>query len=84
MNFHNIFDFQRESKYHRKYHIDVTPEIYVLSNKFEQLYHGRIDDSQRESEISTTDLKNALKEILEGKEVNTPETKAFGCSIKRI
>ncbi len=30
MNFHNVIDFQRESKYHRKYHIDVTPEIYVL------------------------------------------------------
>lgn len=61
-----------------------TPEIYVLNNKFELLYHGRIDDSQRESEIISTDLRNALNEILEGKEVSTPETKAFGCSIKRI
>ena len=61
-----------------------TPEIYVLSNEFELLYHGRIDNSKRESDVSVTDLANTLSEILAGKEVSTPETKAFGCSIKRI
>jgi peroxiredoxin len=29
-NFHNVFDLKQESKYPRKYHVDVTPEIYVL------------------------------------------------------
>ena len=61
-----------------------TPEIYVLSDEFELLYHGRIDNSRRESEISVTDLRNALDEILSGKSVSNPETKAFGCTIKRI
>jgi len=61
-----------------------TPEIYVLSNEFELLYHGRIDNSKRESDVSVTDLANTLDEILSGREVSTPETKAFGCSIKRI
>jgi len=61
-----------------------TPEIYVLSNEFELLYHGRIDNSKRESDVTVTDLANTLDEILSGREVSTPETKAFGCSIKRI
>ena len=61
-----------------------TPEIYVLSSDFELLYYGRIDNSRRESEVNVTDLRNALDEILSGKSVSNPETKAFGCTIKRI
>ena len=67
-----------------KFEASYTPEIYVLSNNFELLYHGRIDNSRRESEVNSSDLKNTLDEILSGKEVSNPETKAFGCTIKRI
>jgi peroxiredoxin len=67
-----------------KFEASYTPEIYVLNNEFELLYHGRIDNSRRESEVNTTDLRNALEEILSGKSVSNPETKAFGCTIKRI
>jgi len=62
----------------------VTPEIYVLNSGFEVLYHGRIDDSRDESDISSKDLENALNEILSGKKVTNGETKAFGCTIKRV
>lgn len=62
----------------------VTPEIYVLNNKFEVLYHGRIDDSRRESDVKTNDLRKALDKILSGKNVSVASTKAFGCSIKRV
>jgi peroxiredoxin len=67
-----------------KFEASYTPEIYVLSNNFELLYHGRIDNSRRESDVNSSDLKSALDEILSGKEVSNPETKAFGCTIKRI
>ena len=67
-----------------EFNASYTPEIYVLSNVFELLYHGRIDNSRRESEVNSNDLRNALDEILEGKKVSNPETKAFGCTIKRI
>lgn len=30
MNFTNCFDPERKSRYDRKYHIDITPELYVL------------------------------------------------------
>jgi len=62
----------------------VTPEIYVLNSNLEVLYHGRIDDSQREGKVSSKDLRVSLDKILSGKPVETQETKAFGCTIKRI
>jgi peroxiredoxin len=61
-----------------------TPEVYVLNSDFNIMYHGRVDNARDESEVVTKDLENALNEILAGKEVSKKETKAFGCSIKRI
>lgn len=62
----------------------VTPEVFVLNSDFEILYHGRIDDSRKEEEVKSEDLKNVLNEILAGKKVSKSETKAFGCTIKRV
>ena len=63
----------------------VTPEIYVLNpENFEILYHGRIDDSRNESNVTSKDLENALNDILNDKEVINKRTKAFGCTIKRV
>jgi peroxiredoxin len=62
----------------------VTPEVYLLNNEFEILYHGRIDDSRDISEVSEKDLSNALNEVLSGKKVSKASTKAFGCTIKKI
>ena len=67
-----------------KFRASVTPEVFVLNNNFEVLYHGRIDDSRDESDVEKKDLRNALDEILSGKQVSDPVTKAFGCTIKRI
>jgi peroxiredoxin len=62
----------------------VTPEIYVLNSQFGVLYHGRIDDSRREDDVKSQDLRQALDEILAGEKVLVTETKAFGCTIKRV
>lgn len=67
-----------------KLEAQVTPEVYVLSPDFEILYHGRIDDSRREEEITSKDLESALDAILAGEEVQVKTTKAFGCTIKRV
>lgn len=67
-----------------KYDAQVTPEIYVVNGSLELLYHGRIDDSRKEADVKTHNLINALDEILEGKEVSVKQTKALGCTIKRI
>lgn len=62
-----------------------TPEVYVLSPKGDLLYHGRIDESQDDPKnVKSPDLRNALESILAGRPVPSPETKAFGCTIKRV
>lgn len=62
----------------------VTPEVYVVNGEFEILYHGRIDNSRDEDDVTSEDLEIALNEILEGKQVSNSSTKAFGCTIKRV
>jgi peroxiredoxin len=62
----------------------VTPEVFVCDSSLTVLYHGRIDDSRREADVTSRDLHSALDGILSGKPVAVTETKAFGCSIKRI
>ncbi|MFO7446816.1 MAG: thioredoxin family protein [Ignavibacteriaceae bacterium] len=67
-----------------KLEASVTPEVYVINSNFEVLYHGRIDDSRDEGDITSKDLSTALDEVLSGKKVSNIRTKAFGCTIKRI
>jgi peroxiredoxin len=67
-----------------KLQASVTPEIFVLNGSLEVLYHGGIDDSQREARVTVKSLRVALDEILAGKPVTSPTSKAFGCTIKRI
>ncbi|HXH18037.1 MAG TPA: TlpA disulfide reductase family protein, partial [Chitinophagales bacterium] len=56
MNFHNVFDFQRESKYHLKYHIDVTPEMYVL-NQDRKIIASNINSEQLPSIFERAGLR---------------------------
>lgn len=68
-----------------KFEANHTPETYILNPAtLEVVYHGRIDDSQREKKVTKNDLRLALDEILAGKAVTVKETKAFGCTIKRV
>jgi peroxiredoxin len=66
------------------YGAEHTPEIYVINPKGMLAYHGRIDDSRDTSKVQSKDLALALDALLAGKEPPKTETKAFGCSIKRV
>ncbi len=64
----------------------VTPEVVVLDDKFVVRYRGRIDDGyaarlKQKPIVTRQDLAIALDELLAGKAVSMPETKAFGCAI---
>jgi peroxiredoxin len=62
-----------------------TPEVFVLDPKGILIYHGRIDENQDEpANVKSPDLRNALEAVLSGKPVPAAETKAFGCTIKRV
>ncbi|MCH8169549.1 MAG: thioredoxin family protein [Bacteroidetes bacterium] len=60
-----------------------TPEIFVFDSKKELRYHGKMDDNwQEENKVANTYLRDALDELLEGKEISVPETYSIGCTIK--
>jgi thiol-disulfide isomerase/thioredoxin len=61
-----------------------TPEAYVIDKTGILRYHGYIDDSQNEARVQNKGLRNALDAVLAGQPVPRKETKAFGCTIKRV
>ena len=61
-----------------------TPEAYLINAGGKLVYHGRIDNSQNTANITASDLREALDELLAGKPVSKTGGAAFGCTIKRV
>jgi peroxiredoxin len=62
----------------------VTPEVFVIDKSGVIRYHGSIDDSQVVAKISDQRLRKALDALQAHRPVETAQTKAFGCTIKRV
>ena len=60
-----------------------TPEAFVIDAGGKLVYHGRIDNSQKTEAITSSDLREALDEMLAGKPITKTGGAAFGCNIKR-
>jgi peroxiredoxin len=73
-----------ENKIADIYGASVTPEVYVVDPQGTLLYHGRIDDSMKASGVTKSDLQEVLAKVSEGMKPEKAESKAFGCTIKRI
>lgn len=65
-----------------------TPEVFVLDQQFEVRYQGRVDDQYSpgvaRQAASREDLKQALRELLQGQAVSVPVTEATGCLIGKV
>ena len=61
-----------------------TPEIYYFNSGDVLDYHGAIDNDRYGRNITRQFLKTALDEKLGGGAITLQDTKAFGCTIKRI
>jgi len=67
------------------YGAQKTPEVFLLDAAGKLIYHGRIDENQDDANaVRSPDFRNALDALLAGKPVPVAETKAFGCTIKRV
>lgn len=67
----------------------ISPEVAVLSPAGELLYIGRIDDryigfGQRREHVTSSDLRNALDEILSGQPVTRARVEPIGCDIPDV
>lgn len=60
-----------------------TPHYYVFDAERKLRYTGRMDDRPRHpGEETTHELRDALDELLAGKEVSVPLTNPIGCNVK--
>ena len=66
----------------KAYGAQVTPHVFLFDADGVLRYRGRVDDSAKEPEVKTPDLRNAIDALLAGKPVPEPATKAFGCGVK--
>ena len=67
-----------------RFEAQVTPESYVIDSSGILRYHGSINDDMNPARVHTQRLRLALDSLLAGKPVPATETKAFGCTIKRV
>ena len=65
-----------------------TPEVFVLDADRTVRYQGRIDDQYgvgySKAKSNNSSLSTAITELLAGKAVSNPKTKAIGCIIGRV
>jgi peroxiredoxin len=67
----------------RAYDATHTPEIFLFDADRKLVFHGKIDDNWQEPDkVQNGYLRNALDELLAGKEISVPETFTIGCTIK--
>lgn len=63
----------------------TTPHVYLYNGNLELAYRGSIDDNvNRAEEVKERYLDTAMQRMADGKKIKTAETKAVGCSIKRV
>jgi hypothetical protein len=61
-----------------------TPHAFVIGPDSKLVYHGGIDDAQNPARVTRNTLRDVLEAVSAGKPAPVSETKAFGCSIKRV
>jgi peroxiredoxin len=75
-----------EGKIGRAYGARTTPHLYVIDAKGTLVYAGGIDDKPSANPADVKTAKNhvnaALADVLAGKPVAQPATRAYGCSVK--
>jgi len=62
----------------------VTPSFYVIDPKGILRYRGAYDENIREARAQKTYVHDALREVLDGKEVALKTTRTIGCHLPRV
>jgi peroxiredoxin len=61
-----------------------TFHIFVLDRARRLRYEGRFDDARLATRVTSHDLRNALDDLLAGREVRVAKTRPFGCSLDLV
>jgi thiol-disulfide isomerase/thioredoxin len=81
-NFPYLYDGKTQSVT-KGYGPVATPHVFIFDKERKLRFQGRIDDVEQPSKTPNHfDTRTALDELIAGKDVTTPTTKVFGCSVK--
>ena len=94
-SYENMIKFSKENKFGFPYLVDETqeiaknygaertPEFYLIDSSGIVVYRGRLDDSPRDpSHATTSDLSDAIDELIAGEEISQIRNESIGCSVK--
>jgi len=77
-----VYGYDESQEIGRAYGATNTPQFFVLDKDRTIRYMGAMDDSQNESKIKKTYLRDAVDALLKGESVEVSETKAVGCGVR--
>ena len=68
----------------KAYKAECTPEFYLFDNNRKLVYRGRLDESSPNSAIlpSGKDLRDAIENLLNQREISLEQFPSMGCNIK--
>jgi peroxiredoxin len=61
-----------------------TFHVFLLDRDRRVRYEGRFDDARLPERVTSNDLRNALDDVLAGREVTVPKTRPFGCGLDLV
>jgi hypothetical protein len=61
-----------------------TFHAFLLDRERRLRYEGRFDSARLEERVTSHDLRNAIDDVLAGREVRVAHTRAFGCSLDLV
>ena len=81
-NFIYLIDETQDSA--RNYGAVCTPDPFLFNSEMKLAYHGRFDNAHGKShdEGETSEMEDAIKQVLSGQEVTVEFLPSLGCNIK--
>jgi peroxiredoxin len=80
-NFDYLYD--EDQSVLEAYGAERTPEVFLFDGDRRLVYHGAIDDSREEDEVTQRYLRDAIEAVLAGEGPEVGDTPAVGCTVKR-
>jgi hypothetical protein len=90
-------DYAKEQGYDFSYVLDLssnmadlfgatrTPELFLFNKDNKLVYHGAIDDNANDAaKVTRQHAREAINELVNGKDISTKQTRSVGCTIKRL
>jgi len=82
-NYDFYYALDEQAKLAEAFGATRTPDIFLFNSNMELVYTGAIDDNAKSAEeVDQPYLKNAIQNLVAGKEIHPKTTKALGCTIK--